>query len=70
MFCPLASVGAAVCPGADQGLNCTVYGVDAVFARFKTLGSCSFKNLRAPAVGIYAPKRGIRINPIKASKKG
>jgi len=67
MHCPLGLVGTP-CLGLDKRDNCKVFMIEGVLRRSST-GTCNFKNLRAPTIGIYAKRGNKKINPIKASKK-
>jgi len=55
------------CEGLDKDGNCNVYYPIGVQVRMLS-GICEFKNIRAPRVGINAPKKGKMLNPIKAAK--
>jgi hypothetical protein len=55
------------CVGLNEEGNCEKY-YDEGIALHMNLGICEFKNIRAPKVGINAPKIGKMLNPIKAAK--
>ena len=55
------------CEGVDVNGNCTIYSAEGVALRMDQ-GICEFKNIRAPKVGINAPKAVKMLNPIKAAK--
>jgi hypothetical protein len=65
MICPLGK--ALGCEGLKKDGNCGVFFDEGVKIRVFE-GLCAFKNVRAPQIGIYAPKLGKKINPIKAAK--
>jgi len=65
MICPLGK--ALGCEGLKNDGNCGVYYDEGVKLRMHE-GICEFKNIRAPRVGINAPKKGKMLNPIKAAK--
>jgi phage gp45-like len=64
MICPLGK--ALGCEGLKDG-NCSVFFDEGVKLRVLK-GICEFKNIRAPKIGINAPKKGKMLNPIKAAK--
>jgi hypothetical protein len=55
------------CEGLKNDGNCGVFFDEGVKIRVLE-GSCVFKDIRAPQVGINAPKKGKMLNPIKAAK--
>ncbi len=55
------------CEGLKNDGNCGIFFDEGVKLRVLE-GVCVFKNIRAPQVGIYAPKKGKMLNPIKAAK--
>ena len=55
------------CEGLDKEGSCNVYYPVGVALRMEQ-GICEFKNVRAPKVGINAPKKGKMLNPLKAAK--
>ena len=65
MICLL---GAALgCEGLNKDNTCNVFHDEGVKLRMHE-GVCVFKNIRAPQVGINAPKKGKMLNPLKAAK--
>ena len=65
MICLL---GAALgCEGLKKDNTCSVFHDEGVKLRMNE-GICVFKNVRAPRVGINAPKKGKMLNPLKAAK--
>jgi len=65
MICPLGK--ALGCEGLKKDEHCGVFFDEGVKIRVLE-GVCGFKNIRAPQVGIHAPKDGKKVNPQKASK--
>jgi hypothetical protein len=55
------------CEGLSKEGNCSVFFKEGVALRMDQ-GICEFKNIRAPRIGINAPKKGKMLNPIKAAK--
>ena len=55
------------CKGLDKEGSCSVYYPVGVVLRMEQ-GVCEFKNIRAPKVGIHAPKTGKMRNPLKQAK--
>lgn len=55
------------CEGLNKDNTCSVFHDEGVKLRM-TEGICVFKNIRAPRVGIYSPKKGKMLNPLKAAK--
>ena len=55
------------CEGLKKDGNCGVFFDEGIKIRVFE-GLCGFKNIRAPRVGIYEPKTGKMLNPIKAAK--
>jgi len=55
------------CEGLNKEGSCGVYHDEGVALRMDQ-GICEFKNIRAPKVGIHAPKAVKMLNPIKAAK--
>ena len=67
MICPLGPVGHP-CLGLGKDQECTVFTIEAILHR-TCMGKCNYKNIHAPAVGIYAIKGAKKKkNPLKASK--
>lgn len=65
MICKLGK--ALGCEGLRKDGHCGVFFKEGVALRMDQ-GICEFKNIRAPRVGIYAPKAGKMRNPLKAAK--
>lgn len=65
MICPLGK--ALGCEGMVDNGECGVFFDEGVKLRVLE-GVCEFKNIRAPRIGINAPKKGKMLNPIKAAK--
>lgn len=55
------------CEGLRKDGHCGVFFKEGVAIRINR-GVCEFKNIRASKVGIYAPRRGRMLNPLKAAK--
>jgi len=55
------------CAGLKADGTCGVYSPEGVALRMDK-GECIFKNVRAPKVGIYAPKGKKGRNPLKQAK--
>jgi hypothetical protein len=65
IVCHMANEGGFTCPGVNKFGACNVYLNEGVEAH-KRIGACSYKEIRKPE----APKKkGILINPLKASKR-
>ena len=65
MICLL---GAALgCEGLKKNGHCGVFFDEGIKIRVFE-GICGFKNIRAPQIGIYVPKKGKKLNPLKAAK--
>lgn len=65
MICLLGK--ALGCKGLKEDEHCGVFSKEGVEIRVLE-GICVFKNIRAPQVGIYAPKTGKKRNPLKQAK--
>ena len=65
MMCPLGK--ALGCEGLKKDGNCGIFFDEGVKIRVSE-GACIFKDIRTQRVGIYAPKSGKMLNPIKAAK--
>ena len=55
------------CKGLKKDGDCGVFFDEGIKIRVFE-GLCAFKNVRAPQVGVYAPKSGKKLNPLKAAK--